>query len=360
MPPIRKDRTQASRLQYDSTVQFGTFINLSVPKASQGLTEEALQLRPTIPAKTVRFYIPTFPHSQMGNILTLIFIHCQPSESPLATASMFLSLRKLALGELKGNSHTRKKPIGHINRPPNAFILFRCLSTILSSQQGYPSRSRRAQCSKMSGTSGSHQRRISNLAASFWRSLTHPEQSAWYALAQDVKKFHQLLFPDYQFIPHPQNATEEEKHRKTNLRAQPPSTAEQDVVIEEELSACILRHAGEHVDLDEVERFQREQVPVSSKPSKKGRRQRPNTQTPALPAGSTFIFSLFDTLSATSSEQISHPPTPCASPLQLNLPTDASTAKSLPQYTPTDLVNWNPNYSFVVCLTPSLFTLPTS
>lgn len=57
MPPLRKDRTQASRLPYDNTVQFNTFINVSIPKAPQVLSEEALQLRPTIPAKTVRFHI---------------------------------------------------------------------------------------------------------------------------------------------------------------------------------------------------------------------------------------------------------------------------------------------------------------
>jgi len=212
----------------------------------------------------------------------------------------------------------------------------------------------------MSGTSGSHQQRISNLAASFWRALTHPEQSAWYALAQDVKKFHQLLFPDYQFIPHPQNATEEEKHRKTNLRAQPPCTAEQDALIEDELAALILRHAGQHVDLAEVERFQRMQASVSENTPKKGRRQRPNIQASPLPAGSTFTFSLSDTPSATSSEQSSHPPTPCTSPLHVNVPVDASTAESQPQYTTQDLVNWNPDYSLVVCLTSSLFALPAS
>jgi hypothetical protein len=132
MPPVRKDRdrTQASRLQYDNTVQFNTFINVSIPKASQGLSEEALQLRPTIPAKMVRFYIPTFPNRQY---LNSIFIHSQPSESPLATASMFLSLRKLALGELKGNSHTRKKPIGHINRPPKCIHSLQVPPAILSS-----------------------------------------------------------------------------------------------------------------------------------------------------------------------------------------------------------------------------------
>jgi hypothetical protein len=55
MPPLRKDRAQASsRRQYDNTLQFNTFINVSIPKAPQVLSEEAIQLRPTIPAKTVR------------------------------------------------------------------------------------------------------------------------------------------------------------------------------------------------------------------------------------------------------------------------------------------------------------------
>ena len=223
-------------------------------------------------------------------------------------------------------------------------------------KRGYRSQSRRAQCFKMSGTSGSHQQRISNLAASFWRSLTHPEQSAWYALAQDVKKFHQLLFPDYQFIPHPQNATEEEKHRKTNLSAQPPCTAEQDVVIEEEMRAHIVLHAGVHVDLAEVERLQRIADSVNPKPSKKGRSQRPNIQTTALPAGSTFIFTLSDPHSTTPSEHSSHPSTPCTTPLEVNPPPiDAPATELQPQsqYTTQEPVGWNPNYSLVVCLTSS-------
>lgn len=72
----------------------------------------------------------TLLHSPISNLSNFNFVYSQPSEAQLATASVFLSLRKLALGELKDNSHTRKKPIGHINRPPNAFILFRCLLSI--------------------------------------------------------------------------------------------------------------------------------------------------------------------------------------------------------------------------------------
>jgi hypothetical protein len=46
-----------------------------------------------------------------------------------------------------------------------------------------------------------HQQRISNLTALFWRVLTHSEQKTWFALADDIKKLHSILFPDYNFNP---------------------------------------------------------------------------------------------------------------------------------------------------------------
>jgi len=46
-----------------------------------------------------------------------------------------------------------------------------------------------------------HQQRISNLTALFWRVLTHSEQNTWYALSDDIKKLHNILFPDYNFNP---------------------------------------------------------------------------------------------------------------------------------------------------------------
>ena len=46
-----------------------------------------------------------------------------------------------------------------------------------------------------------HQQRISNLTALFWRVLTHSEQNTWYALSDDIKKLHSILFPDYNFNP---------------------------------------------------------------------------------------------------------------------------------------------------------------
>jgi hypothetical protein len=46
-----------------------------------------------------------------------------------------------------------------------------------------------------------HQQRISNLTALFWRVLTHSEQNTWYSLADDIKRLHNILFPDYNFNP---------------------------------------------------------------------------------------------------------------------------------------------------------------
>jgi hypothetical protein len=58
MPALRKDRGHhaqgLTQLQYENTMQFSTFINVSMSKAPQVLSEEALELRPAIPAKTVR------------------------------------------------------------------------------------------------------------------------------------------------------------------------------------------------------------------------------------------------------------------------------------------------------------------
>ena len=351
MPALRKDRGQSStQLPYENTVQFNTFINVSIPKASQPLSEEALQLRPTIPAKTVRTY------THISYVFCQFHVHSLLARRiPARHCLRFPLIAETRFGRAKGYVPHSQEARRSYQSPPQCVYSLQVRSFYLSPKRGYKrghrSRSRRAQCFKMSGTSGSHQQRISNLAASFWRSLTHAEQSAWYALAQDVKKFHQLLFPDYQFIPHPQNATEEEKHRKTNLSAQPPSTAEQDVVIEEEMSAYIFLHAGVHVDLAEVERLQRVEDSVAPKPSKKARSQRQNMQTTALPAGSTFIFTLSDPPSTTSSEQSSHPSTPCSTPLDVNAPADASATELQPQsqYTTQDLVGWNPNYSLAVC-----------
>lgn len=124
---------------------------------SSVFTEEQVKLRAMIPAIT-------------------------PAHGPESTSSAILAA--LSLGSHRPNSHTRRKSDGHVNRPPNAFIVFR-----------------RAQVQNMPANVTQHQQRISNLTALFWRVLTHSEQNTWYALSDDIKKLHSILFPDYNFNP---------------------------------------------------------------------------------------------------------------------------------------------------------------
>ncbi|PVF99984.1 hypothetical protein CPB86DRAFT_255913 [Serendipita vermifera] len=132
--------------------------DVSATAATAGMfNDEQLKLRAMIPALT-------------------------PAHGPESTASAILAA--LSLGNHRPNSHTRRKSEGHVNRPPNAFIVFR-----------------RAQVQNMPANVTQHQQRISNLTALFWRVLTHSEQNTWYSLADDIKRLHNILFPDYNFNP---------------------------------------------------------------------------------------------------------------------------------------------------------------
>lgn len=133
------------------------FDDITTDTTTNILTDEQIKLRAMIPAIT-------------------------PAHGPESTSTAILAA--LSLGNHRPNSHTRRKSDGHVNRPPNAFIVFR-----------------RAQVQNMPANVTQHQQRISNLTALFWRVLTHSEQNTWYALSDDIKKLHSILFPDYNFNP---------------------------------------------------------------------------------------------------------------------------------------------------------------
>ncbi|KAG8813644.1 hypothetical protein FRC19_002296 [Serendipita sp. 401] len=162
MPAARKD-TKALRIKRRD--QFSPIDNdnatdieeCAIPVGATILTDEQTKLRNIIPALT-------------------------PAHGPESTSSAILAA--LSLGNHRPNSHTRRKSDGHVNRPPNAFIVFR-----------------RAQVQNMPANITQHQQRISNLTASFWRVLTQSEQNTWYSLADDIKRLHHILFPDYNFNP---------------------------------------------------------------------------------------------------------------------------------------------------------------
>lgn len=155
---IRTHRRENSSPTSDASSSIDDCTTPTTSSVSNGLfTEEQLKLRAMIPAIT-------------------------PAHGPESTSTAILSA--LSLGSHRPNSHTRRKSDGHVNRPPNAFIVFR-----------------RAQVQNMPANVTQHQQRISNLTALFWRVLTHSEQKTWFALADDIKKLHGILFPDYNFNP---------------------------------------------------------------------------------------------------------------------------------------------------------------
>jgi hypothetical protein len=160
MPASRTDSKspRIHRREQGSPVEGGAeFDDITTSVTTSVFTEEQIKLRAMIPAIT-------------------------PAHGPESTSSAILAA--LSLGNHRPNSHTRRKSDGHVNRPPNAFIVFR-----------------RAQVQNMPANVTQHQQRISNLTALFWRVLTHSEQNTWYALSDDIKKLHSILFPDYNFNP---------------------------------------------------------------------------------------------------------------------------------------------------------------
>ncbi|KAJ3760013.1 hypothetical protein EV360DRAFT_81595 [Lentinula raphanica] len=83
----------------------------------------------------------------------------------------------------------KKGDDGYIKRPENAFILFRrkCCEDEEASSQGVTKRKRQADLSK--------------LISQQWKALTTEERRYWEDRAEERKKIHQKMYPDYVFRP---------------------------------------------------------------------------------------------------------------------------------------------------------------
>lgn len=81
-------------------------------------------------------------------------------------------------------SHARKQPIGHIPRPRNAFILFRCDLV----RQG-----------KIPGSIEQDPNNISRIAGSIWRGMTEEQKAPWVEMARREKEEHGMKYPPYRF-----------------------------------------------------------------------------------------------------------------------------------------------------------------
>lgn len=84
------------------------------------------------------------------------------------------------------SGHGRKKPINHIPRPPNAFILFR--SSFIKSQH-------------VSSEVETNHSTLSKIIGLTWKNLPDEERQIWHAQAKVALDEHKRKFPSYAFKP---------------------------------------------------------------------------------------------------------------------------------------------------------------
>ncbi|KAG0706989.1 hypothetical protein DFH29DRAFT_872018 [Suillus ampliporus] len=83
-------------------------------------------------------------------------------------------------------SHARRQPSGHIPRPRNAFILFRCDFV---------------QQKKIPGNVERDHRNLSRIAGKIWRGMKKEQQKPWIDLALQEKERHAKMYPGYKYMP---------------------------------------------------------------------------------------------------------------------------------------------------------------
>ncbi|KDR76959.1 hypothetical protein GALMADRAFT_246110 [Galerina marginata CBS 339.88] len=88
--------------------------------------------------------------------------------------------------EPRRTAHGRKKPLNHIPRPPNAFILFR--SSFIKSRH------------VSTGVETNHST-LSKIIGLTWQSLPHEERQKWHARAKLAQDEHKRKYPQYSFKP---------------------------------------------------------------------------------------------------------------------------------------------------------------
>ncbi|KAJ7911565.1 hypothetical protein B0H13DRAFT_2328220 [Mycena leptocephala] len=117
-------------------------------------------------------------------------------------------------------SHARKQPLGHIPRPRNAFILFRC---------DYSRQNERT-------TRDQDQNDVSRTVGNIWRSMTEEQRAPWVYLAEAEKKRHATLYPGYKYTPRRNRKfkpTEEEVEKQIEKEAEKVVEAEARRIAEE-------------------------------------------------------------------------------------------------------------------------------
>lgn len=139
------------------------------------------------------------------------------ASSALTIASSALPIPGIASshqeGQPKKKSHARKQPPGHIPRPRNAFILFRCDFVF---QKKVPHEIEK------------DHRNISRIAGRIWKEMSAEQQRPWVALAEAEKAEHVVKYPGYRYnpihphdSPGPREATLERGRKRRAAREEP-------------------------------------------------------------------------------------------------------------------------------------------
>ncbi|KAJ7629507.1 hypothetical protein DFH06DRAFT_721394 [Mycena polygramma] len=123
---------------------------------------------------------------------------------PLPTAPRPFSTKK---------SHARKQPLGHIPRPRNAFILFRC---------DYSRQNPRS-------TKEYDQNDVSRTVGNIWRNMDEEQRAPWVFLAEEEKRKHALLYPGYKYTPRSRRAKPTEKAVQAQIAREGEKVVEAEV-----------------------------------------------------------------------------------------------------------------------------------
>ncbi|KAF4573162.1 hypothetical protein EYR36_007672 [Pleurotus pulmonarius] len=106
-------------------------------------------------------------------------------------------------------SHARKQPPGHVPRPCNAFILFRC---DFVRQKKIPASVER------------DHRNISRIAGKVWREMSEAEKAPWLSMAEKEREKHSQAHPGYRYAPVGPSASKRKKGKDTVEGRQRPRT----------------------------------------------------------------------------------------------------------------------------------------
>lgn len=119
--------------------------------------------------------------------------HSIPSPTPTDLNTLFFGR--------KTKSHARRQKPGHVPRPRNAFILFRCDFV----HQRVPN------------DIISDHRDLSRLAGCMWRKMSDEQKRPWFEKAEEEKLYHSRIFPSYRYAPAPGN-----RPKRVYKRKKPP------------------------------------------------------------------------------------------------------------------------------------------